>query len=71
MRDYTELQKRVYHTFLKNGWITADEAATYLGLSVLAVRPRVTELKNQGKLVLTGLRRRNASGIYARVLRAA
>jgi hypothetical protein len=49
--------------------LTADEAAANLGESVLAIRPRVTELYNGDYLYDTGLRRPNESGINARVLR--
>jgi hypothetical protein len=50
--------------------MTADEAARALGLSVLATRPRVTELRKLGLLEPTGARRRNDSGLLAAVLRA-
>lgn len=58
------------HDVLK-AWFTADEVASGLGLSILTVRPRVTELYKQGKLVDTGHRRRNASGHWAKVWRLA
>ena len=48
---------------------TADEVAEYLGLSVLTVRPRVTELKKMGLIVPTEKRRRNISGQTASVWR--
>jgi predicted ArsR family transcriptional regulator len=41
---------------------TADEAASMLGLPILTVRPRFSELANMGKLVDSGVRRRNDSG---------
>lgn len=61
---------RVYREALPGG-LTADEAASRLGLTPLAVRPRVTELgpKHFGKLERTGERRRNASGLAAAVWR--
>lgn len=47
---------------------TADEVATALGdLSVLAVRPRLSELRKLGKIVPTKDRRANVSGRMARV----
>jgi len=49
--------------------LTADEAAAALRESVLAVRPRLTELK--GKIEPTGERRANASGLSAKVWRIA
>ena len=51
------------------GWLTADEAAFVLGQSVLAIRPRITELARLNELVDSGLRRRNASGKLAIVWR--
>lgn len=49
------------------GPMTADEAAERLNLSILTVRPRVTELLKQGILRDSGTRRRNASGHTAKV----
>lgn len=50
--------------------LTADEAAERLDLSVLAVRPRVSELGKAGALVDTRTRRANHSGRKAIVWRA-
>lgn len=47
--------------------LTADEAAGRLKLSVLTVRPRVTELKRAGAIQPSGTRRVNHSGLYAAV----
>lgn len=52
----------------RSGRYTADEVAGILGLSILTVRPRVSELVAQGKLRDTGRRRRNASHKWAAVL---
>jgi hypothetical protein len=49
---------------------TADEIADGLRRSPLSVRPRVTELKALGRIVPTGERRRNESGMSATVWRA-
>ena len=51
--------------------LTADEVALRLNKSVLAIRPRLTELgpKHFGRLERTGERRRNASGLNAAVWR--
>ena len=46
---------------------TADEIAHQLGESVLAVRPRISELKGQGLIRENGVRRPNASGLFANV----
>lgn len=54
-----------------HGPATTDEAAERLGLSVLSVRPRFTELLHGGLIADTGTRRANASGRSAKVWRAA
>jgi hypothetical protein len=53
--------------------LTPDEAAETLGETVLAVRPRFTELgpKHGTKIVETGDRRANASGLKAKAWRLA
>jgi predicted ArsR family transcriptional regulator len=47
--------------------LTADEIAAALDESVLAVRPRVSELFHAGLIEKTGERRRNQSGLSAHV----
>lgn len=47
---------------LEAGPLTADEIAERLGETVLATRPRVTELHHDGLLYDTGKRRPNDSG---------
>jgi predicted ArsR family transcriptional regulator len=54
----------------KRGAYTPDEVAGMLGVSVLAMRPRCTELREQGLIVRTGERRKNKSGCTAWVLTA-
>lgn len=49
---------------------TPDEVAERMGVTVLAARPRVTELAKLGKIEDTGDRRQNASGRSAIVWRA-
>jgi predicted ArsR family transcriptional regulator len=49
--------------------LTADEIAKSLNLSVLSVRPRVSELRRNGQIEQTGARRKNASGMTATVWR--
>jgi predicted ArsR family transcriptional regulator len=51
------------------GGATADEIAAQLNMSVLSVRPRVSELNRNGEIEQTGARRRNASGMTATVWR--
>ena len=48
---------------------TADEIAKDLNLSVLSVRPRVSELNRNGEIEETGARRKNDSGMTATVWR--
>lgn len=48
---------------------TADEIAAVLEASILAVRPRITELKEMGFVEDSGVRRLNASGKRATVWR--
>lgn len=50
---------------------TADEIASTLGLSILTVRPRVSELRRLGDIKATGNRRCNGSGMTASTWRAA
>jgi hypothetical protein len=52
--------------------LTADDVAAKLNKSVLAIRPRLTELgpKHFDKIERTGERRKNQSGLKASVWRA-
>jgi DNA-binding transcriptional ArsR family regulator len=50
--------------------LTPDEIAAHLGLSVLSVRPRCTELVGKGLLLRTGHQRKSEGGVAAFVLRA-
>lgn len=45
--------------------MTADEIAAALCLSILSIRPRISELKRLGKVQKTNQRRQNASGMTA------
>ena len=47
--------------------LTADEVAAKLDLSILSVRPRVTELRKGGLIIQSCERRPNASGRSATV----
>lgn len=49
---------------------TSDEVAAALGRSVLAIRPRISELVATGKVTETTKRRRNVSGKWASVWKA-
>ena len=42
--------------------LTADEVANRLDSSILAIRPRISELKALGQIMDSGMRRPNSSG---------
>lgn len=50
--------------------MTPDEVAAELGVTVLTIRPRMTQLKQAGLIIDTGERRKTASGRKAAVYRA-
>lgn len=49
----------------RSNGLTADEVAGRLGLSILSIRPRLTELARLHKVRDSGSRRRNQSGRQA------
>lgn len=49
----------------RSNGLTADEVAGRLGLSILSIRPRLTELARMQKVRDSGTRRRNVSGRQA------
>lgn len=53
------------------GPLTADECAAILERTVLAIRPRFTEMLERGQIVDSGERRKNASNRNAKVWRIA
>lgn len=69
IRPKTPTLREQVLTVLRRGNFTADEVAERMGKSVLAVRPRVTELGAAGAIEDTGLRRPNSSGVQATVWR--
>jgi len=56
------LRARCLAALERSNGLTADEVAGRLGASILAVRPRITELTHLGKVRDSGGRRQNASG---------
>lgn len=60
-----QLRARALAVLERSSGLTADEVAGRLGLSILSIRPRVTELSRLGKVRDSGERRRNASGRQA------
>ena len=65
------IRLRVLRFYEDHGPMTADACANRLGLSILTVRPRCTELKLTQRLADTGERRSNQSGKPATVLQFA
>jgi predicted Rossmann fold nucleotide-binding protein DprA/Smf involved in DNA uptake len=62
------LRARVLRVLI-DGPLTADECAEALRCPILSIRPRLSELRLQGKVEDTGERRRNDSGKRAIVWR--
>ncbi|WP_315743135.1 hypothetical protein [Bradyrhizobium sp. SZCCHNR1075] len=63
------LRSAIENLMAKGYRLTADQIADHLKESVLAIRPRCSELVKSGTLVKTEDRRKNASGMTAHVLR--
>jgi hypothetical protein len=63
------LRQQVLNALYWHGPQTADEVAARLKESVLSIRPRVSELAVEGRVVATAERRKNASGRSAIVWR--
>lgn len=57
-----QLRGRALAVIERSNGMTADEVAGKLGLSILSIRPRMTELSRLGKVRDSGQRRPNASG---------
>ena len=65
--DAKTLRGKCLELLKMRGDLTADEAAAMLDKSVLAIRPRFTEMLKMGWIFDSGLRRKNSSGIRATV----
>lgn len=57
-----QLRARALAVVERSNGLTADEVAGRLGLSILSIRPRMTELARLQKVRDSGARRPNASG---------
>lgn len=66
-QEVPQLRARALAVLERSNGLTADEVAGRLGLSILSIRPRVTELARLGKVRDSGQRRPNASGRMATV----
>ena len=62
------IREQVFDCLWFSDGLTPEEVAARLGLSVLTVRPRCSELMRRGRIVDSGTRRVNASGRKAKVL---
>lgn len=63
MTGHTETyRKAVLKALIDHGPMTADEIGARLNVSILTIRPRTTELKDAGKIIDTGQRRKTPSG---------
>jgi len=71
LRDRALRMIRVGGSLDSAGGLTADEVAADLNESILAIRPRITELSKLGLIVDSGIRRKNGSGRQAIVWRVA
>lgn len=63
------LRDRVLALLQKDA-MTADECASALNVTVLACRPRLSELSRMGLIYDTGLTSKNTSGVRASIWRA-
>tara|TARA_B110000858_G_scaffold195316_1_gene251463 strand:- start:312 stop:623 length:312 start_codon:yes stop_codon:yes gene_type:complete len=61
------IRSRVMDLILSKGSITPEQAAEELGYSILAVRPRFSELKIKGKIHKTSSTKLNSNGKNVRV----
>lgn len=64
------LREAAYRVIAECGPIGADAVATRLRASVLAVRPRISELAKAGRIVRAAGRCKNESGMSAALWRA-
>ena len=60
------IRTRVLESLRASGPATPDEVAERLNMTVLAIRPRFTELSQAGKIEYTGVRKPNVSGRSAK-----
>jgi len=67
--DAHTLRTMCHHVIRAHGSRTADEIARVLGVSILSIRPRLSELRALGLVEDSGDRRKNISGRKATVWR--
>jgi phage tail tape-measure protein len=61
------IRSRVMNLMLAKGSMTPEDASEQLGYSILAVRPRFSELKLKGKIYKTSATKLNENGKNVRV----
>jgi len=66
-----DLRIRALRALRRFGPMTADECAETLGTTPFSLRPRFTELRVEGYIDATDVRRENASGRTAQVWKLA
>lgn len=71
--DAAVLRERAYAALAEAGerGLTADGVAKVLRRDRLSVRPRISELRATGRIIPTGERRKNESGLRAKIWRIA
>ena len=62
------LRERVLAAYRTDLYTTADEMAHYLNESILAIRPRVSELYKQGLLRRTGAKHKSDGGGLSHIM---
>tara|TARA_R100001594_G_scaffold150567_1_gene212404 strand:- start:32 stop:337 length:306 start_codon:yes stop_codon:yes gene_type:complete len=70
-REVLNFRRRKAMSFFRAypGGLTSDEVADLMNENILAIRPRVSELRAQGKIESTGQRRKSANGNASTVWR--
>ena len=70
-RELNNRRRQIALGFLRshNNGLTSDEVADLMNESILSIRPRVSELRAQGKIESTGQRRKSVNGNGATVWR--
>jgi len=63
----SSLRMKALQVIYQSNGLTADEVAEKMGVSILSIRPRITELKRLGLIEESGVRRENRSGKKAAV----
>jgi len=64
------LQRVVYADLRRHGDATADECAARLGMDILSIRPRFSELRRLGLVISTEARRPSSRGVSSTVWHA-